>query len=51
MSDELVTNVNAIEVNETFLKTIYNIDKSVLENTIDDAIKKIPDSCRLVKKA
>ena len=31
------------------LKTQYNNDKTVLENIIDDAIKEIPDSCRLVK--
>ena len=51
MYDELVTNVKAIDANEIILKTQYNTDKSVLENIIDDAIKKIPDTCGIVKKA
>ena len=47
----MVIKVNVLDTSGLFLKTQYNTDKFDLEEKIDDADKKIPDICELIKKA
>ena len=47
---KLKTKVSAIDTSGFLLKTHCNTDKSVLENTIGGASKKIPYTSGLVKK-
>ena len=48
--DKLATKANAIDTNGFVLKTEYDTDKLDLEKKINEADKKIPDACGLVKK-
>ena len=50
VSDKLVAKVNNIDISGFVLKTKHNADKSDLEKKISDAVKKIPDTSKLVKK-
>ena len=47
---KLKTKASAIDTSQFVLKTFRNSDKSILENKIDDASKKIPHSSGLSKK-
>ena len=48
--DKLVAKVDSVDTTRFILKTTYDTDKSDLENKINDAGKKIPDTSDLAKK-